>query len=66
MDDQQRVAFINSQVACMNAELEGMKAENMGRKVLNESMAYTGKDFQALPDIYGLGHNEVIAYLEGY
>lgn len=59
----QRVAYINTQVACFNAELEGMKAENQIREHRNESPAYDDKDFMRLIDKYQFGSNDVVKYL---
>lgn len=60
-----RVAFVNSQVACMLAELEAMKLANeldikAGRPLTNHPA-----DFQNLDARFGLGHNTVVQYLMG-
>ena len=40
-DDVKRLALVLS----VQAEIEGMKAENKQREILDESMAFTDKDF---------------------
>lgn len=56
-------AYLNSQVACAMIEAMGMQAENEQRKANGLSIAYVEKDFVALIDKYGLGHNSVITLL---
>ncbi len=62
MNDEQRVAFINSQIACALIEMNGMIAENAQRKIQQESPAYVGDDFERLINKYGIHHNGVIGY----
>lgn len=59
----QRVAYINTQVACFLAELEGMKAANQIRAHREESPAYDELDFSRLESKYQLGCNDVVKYL---
>ena len=65
MNEQQRAAFIQSQAACAIVEALGMIAENQKRQHMNYSMAYGEEAFQKLIETYGLGHNQVIAFLQG-
>jgi len=60
----QRVAYINTQVACMLAELEGMKAVNHIREMKGESLAFDDRDFMRLQDKYQFATNDVIQYLQ--
>lgn len=58
-----RIAYINSQVACMLARLEAMKAENQTRAARGKSQAYTETDFNDLPNVFGVHHNAVVGFL---
>ncbi len=62
MDPNERVAYIQSQVACAMIEALGMQAENQQRLHQGAAMAYVEKDFLALIDKYALGCNSVIAF----
>ena len=63
MNESERVAYVMSQVACAQIEAAGMVAENMQRAACGHSMAYTEDAFEALPQKYGITHNQVIEYL---
>ena len=63
MNQEQRITFINSQIACANAEVEGMKAENQYRVDCGHSIAYGEEAFYKVAETYGLTHNQVIEYL---
>lgn len=65
MNAEQRVAFILSQVACMNAELEAMKVANLECASAGRAPVYNQNHFLQLADTYGLGHNSVVAFLQG-
>lgn len=65
MTKQERVAYINSQVACALIVMEGMKAENTYREMRGETIAYGDKAFNAVIDQHGIGHNAVMACLGG-
>jgi len=58
-----QVAFVMSQVACMLAELEGLKAANGIALLRLENPPYDDAAFVALPERFGLYHNQVIAAL---
>ena len=64
MTTEEKVAFINSQIACANIEAMGMVAENMQRASLGHSMAYDDSAFAALIDQYGISHNAVLVYFQ--
>ena len=60
-----RAAYVVSQsVAAMIAAM-GMAAENKQREHRGESLAYSDKSFFDLIEEFGLGHNNVIAILNG-
>ncbi len=65
MTPEQRIAYIQSQIACALIELEAMKAENLARIFDMKAQAYTEKDFMALIDKYYLHHNGVMSELFG-
>lgn len=65
METEARVAFINSQTACMLARLESMKVQNTVDAIDGRSPSYRQEAFEDLPDQFGLGHNTVVAYLMG-
>jgi hypothetical protein len=59
-----KVAYLNSQIACAMIEAMGMQAENEQRKILGNSPAYVEDSFMQLLDKYGLHHNSVITFLQ--
>ena len=66
MDEQARVAFIQSQTTCAMIEAMGMVAENQCR--INQGLWHLvsrKEDFDKLIEKYGLGHNSVLMYLQG-
>lgn len=65
MDEQARVAFIQSQTACAMIEAMGMKSENDKAVESHQGLYYTKADFDKLIEKYGLGHNSVLMYLQG-
>lgn len=65
MDDQQRVAFVMAQIACMQVEMEAMKIANFERIDNGLSPAYGEAAFRALIEQYGLGHNSALTALRG-
>ena len=60
-----QVAYVMSQVVCAYAEIEAMKAENAYRERRGEAIAWDHPAFMAIPDKYGLGHNDVLTTLNG-
>ena len=65
MNEQQGAAFLCSQTACMLAELAAMEAANAERAMHGFALAYAEADFIALPDKYGIGHNDAMKLLRG-
>lgn len=63
MTPEQSASFVNSQAACMLVAMEAMKAANERRRQQELSDAYGEDEFLALIDIYGCGHNTVVAIL---
>lgn len=63
MNEEQKAAFLNSQVACAMIEAMGMQAENEQRKACGLSMAYTEDSFVSLIDKHGIGHNAALSTL---
>ncbi len=60
MTREEKVAYVNAQVACALIEMEGMKADNMQRKAVGDSMAYNHADFLEVIERYSIHHNGVI------
>jgi hypothetical protein len=65
MIDEKAVAFVNSQVACAMIKAMGYTAENAQRNAQQDSPAYVADDFERLINDHGIGHNDVIATLNG-
>jgi heterodisulfide reductase subunit A-like polyferredoxin len=59
-----KVAFLNSQIACAMIEMAAMQTENQDCVINNRSPFYKEKDFNYLIQKYGLGQNEVITWLQ--
>jgi len=59
-----KVAYLNSQIACAIIEAMGMQAENEQRKIMGNSPAYVKDSFMQLLDKYGLHHNSIITFLQ--
>ena len=55
-----QVAFVMSQVACAFAKIEAMKA--MDRET---GGTHRPAEYEAVPDLYGLGYNDVLTTLNG-
>lgn len=64
MDSMQKAAFIIAQAAMAQGELMGMAAENQHRIAVGRTDLYTEEAFAAVPIKYGLGHNDVLTYLQ--
>ena len=66
MTPEQKVAYINAQVALFNAEIEGMKAENVHRLNCSNSIAYGGDEFYNVCKNWGnvLGSNALIEFFK--
>jgi len=65
MNEEQRAAFLNSQVACTMIRAMGMQAENMKRVYCGQDMAYTEVDFQILLRDSGIEYNSALETLTG-
>ena len=59
-----KVAYLNSQIACAMIEAMGMQAENEQRRIMGNSPAYVEDSFMQLLTKYGLHHNSVITFLQ--
>ena len=66
MDREEKLIYINGMIACAQIECAGMVAENEQRKAVGASMAYTEEAFSKLINKYGIHHNSIISYFEGY
>jgi hypothetical protein len=66
MNAEQRMVYMQAQIASALIEMEAMKAENLRREHLGQSIAYDGDAFLALIPKYMLGHNSIITELVGY
>ena len=62
MNENQRAAYVMSQVACALIRMEGMKADNLQRTANCESPAYVQSDFEDLLQEFCIGHNDVTGY----
>jgi len=60
MNDE-KVAYINGQIACALIEMESMKAAN--KEKLTPGLAYGEKDFFSLIGKYRISHNAILGYL---
>ena len=63
MTDEQKAAFIQSQVACATIEAMGMVAENTDRQSRGFSIAYDEVAFDNLTRKYIISHNAVIEFM---
>ncbi len=62
-DPASKAAYLQAKVACMLAEIAGMQAANQHRMSLGHTIAYDEQAFADLPARFGLGENDVIAFL---
>ncbi len=65
MNENEKAAFIMSQVVCAQARIAGMQAENMQRQALDQSMSYNESDFASIESEFKIGSNDVLEYLKG-
>ena len=65
MTDNEKAAYINSQVACAMIKAMGMQATNQQRVFEGVSIDYSMADFANLELEYQIGCNDVIGYLRG-
>lgn len=54
------IAFLQSQIACAQIEAMGMAAQNLAWERLNSPKRFEQKDFDALINKYGIGHNAAL------
>jgi hypothetical protein len=66
MDEKAKAAYIISQSACAMIAMQGMVAANKERELKGEVIPYDEKAFMDLMGEYGLHHNTVVGYLNGY
>jgi len=59
-----KLAYINSQIACAMIEMEGMKIQNMMDMKDDWIPTYMKQDFDKLMEKYGLHHNAILTYLQ--
>lgn len=64
MDREQRITYMNSQIACAQIEAIGMSAANTERILNKEPPLYSHQDFLNLINQYGIHHNAVVSFLE--
>lgn len=62
MQQPEKIAYINSQVACALIEMEGMKAENKHREINGLQLKYNEKAFINLLKDYMIGYDTVMRY----
>ena len=63
MTPQEKAAYLITQSMCALAEIAGMQADNQEREHLGLAPAYQEKAFAAVPEKYGICHNQVMEYL---
>ncbi|RQW92793.1 MAG: hypothetical protein EHM79_00250 [Geobacter sp.] len=63
MTIEDRRILILAQICSAYAEIEGMKAENADHAMMDKFPLYTEEAFFAIPEKYGITHNQVISYL---
>ena len=62
MNEERDLLYFKMQLLQAEIEMNSMIAENKQREALDQSMAYTDKDFIALVDKYGVHHNQFPFY----
>ena len=60
MNDEQRIAFMQGQIACAQIEAMGMAAENAYWQSMGQSPAYRMEDFEAVINKYGIHSNSIM------
>ena len=63
--EQARLTYVQGMIMAAAIEMQGMVAENAQRASLNQTVAYTNKDFVYLIGAYGLGHNALLNSIHG-
>jgi hypothetical protein len=64
MSPEEKVAYINAQVACAMIQAMGMQAENEYRRKIGEPPRYRECDFGNLPVRFGIHHSALVAFFE--
>jgi len=64
MDQTARAAFITAMSACCHAKLMAMAEQNNCDRIAGRPITYQPYDFEDAPNSFGLGHNNVITYLQ--
>jgi hypothetical protein len=62
MNDEQKIAYVNGQIACAQIEAMGMVADNAYWQSLGQAPAYTLTHFQDLIYKYGIHNNAIIEF----
>jgi hypothetical protein len=65
MNDEQKAAYLNSQVACALIEMAAMKAANSFREMQGYTIAYGEEAFHELITKYGIHHNAAMTLFHG-
>ena len=58
MTEEQKAAYINSQILCARIEMEAMKLANIEKQT--PGLAYGEAAFRAIVDKFVIGHNDVL------
>ena len=62
MNEEQRIAYMNGQIACAQIEAMGMSAENAYWISIGQSPAYRMEDFENVINKYGIHNNAVLDF----
>lgn len=65
MTDETRATEMNARVARATIRAMGMQAENLNRCHRGESIAFVEDDFANVINEEGIGHNQVVSWLQG-
>lgn len=66
MNEEQRLVYCQSRIACAMITAMGMQAENQQREFEGKAMAYTEAAFQKVIEEHGIHHNGIISEIMGY
>ena len=62
MNEEQRIVYMNGQIACAQIEAMGMAAENAYWISIGQSPAYRMEDFENVINKYGIHHNSMLDF----
>lgn len=62
MTPEQQAAFVIAQATCATADIVAMQAENAADIAAKARPTWTGADFRAVIERYGIHHNAVIGF----